>query len=247
MGSFINSFIFRIANSLPLSGRSFCPGCRRTIAWYDLIPVISFLMLRARCRLCQEKISPHYPMVEIVCGLLFVVVFAKISQLYLLNEDFFIKLLFFWAFTALLLTIFLYDWKTLIIPDSVVWPLIFLALVYQILSSSNLIETILASLGIALFFLALIIITAGRGMGGGDVKLGLAQGLVCGWPNLLSALFLSFLTGAIVSVFLIFAGKKKIGQVIPFGPFLTTSTFIVMLYGENILDWYLGGILKINF
>lgn len=247
IGSFINSLIFRIANNLPLSGRSFCPKCKGTIAWYDLIPIISFLVLSGRCRLCKEKISPHYPIVEIVCGLLFVVVFSKVYQLYPQDEGFLIKLLFFWAFTALLFIIFIYDWKTLIIPDLVVGPLFFWALVYQILYSYNITETVLASLGVALFFLLLVIVTAGRGMGGGDVKLGLAQALICGWPTMLPALFLSFLTGAIVSVFLIIAGKKKIGQVIPFGPFLTSSTFIVMLYGEDILNWYLTGISKNNF
>ncbi len=98
---------------------------------------------------------------------------------------------------------------------------------------------LLGSLGLAILFLVVIFLTKGRGMGGGDVRLVFLVGLITGWPSMVVALFLSFLTGAIVSVMLILIGKKHFGQTVPFGPFLVTSTLVTMFWGQQLLEWYL--------
>ncbi len=113
-------------------------------------------------------------------------------------------------------------------------------------SSNVFIYTLLGSLAIAFFFLVLIIVTRGRGMGGGDLKLGFLIGLLSGWPNMLMSIFLGFLTGAIVSCILLIVRRRKIGQTIPFGPFLILGCFVVMFYGNQLFGWYLNDILGLR-
>jgi prepilin signal peptidase PulO-like enzyme (type II secretory pathway) len=107
-------------------------------------------------------------------------------------------------------------------------------------------HTLLGSIGVALFFLLLIIVTKGRGMGGGDLKLGFLVGLLAGWPNMVVAIFLGFLTGALASCILIVARKKNIGQTIPFGPFLILACFIIMFFGNQLFDWYIKDVVALK-
>lgn len=100
--------------------------------------------------------------------------------------------------------------------------------------------TVAGSLFISSIFYFLIVITRGRGMGFGDVKLGVLVGIVSGFPKMLVAVFLSFLMGAVVSVILILMGRKRFGETVPFGPFLVLGTFMSLLFGDAILNWYLG-------
>jgi leader peptidase (prepilin peptidase)/N-methyltransferase len=113
-------------------------------------------------------------------------------------------------------------------------------------ATKTFIETIIGSFAIALFFLILIIVTKGRGMGGGDLKLGFLVGLLSGWPNMVASIFVGFLTGAIASCILLIAKKKNIGQTVPFGPFLILACFIVMFFGNQLFNWYIKDIVALK-
>ena len=217
VGSFLNVVICRLENKEPIIfGRSHCPKCGAVLKWFDLIPLLSFLLQRGRCRYCHKKISFQYPMVEIFTGAIFLLIF---------NFQFSIFNL---LIACFLIIIFVYDLKHYIIPDKVIFPAILLALVFN---WSNILSAVLAS-G---FFLSLVLVSKGKWLGLGDVKLAALMGLILGWPNILLALFLSFLSGAIVGLGLIALGRKSIKSQIPFGPFLSGATVSIMLCSSNLL------------
>lgn len=222
LGSLSYALALRSLEKESFWGRSYCPHCKKTLQWYDLFPIASFLLYRGKCRYCHKSISKEYLLVEIVMGILIA---------YLFWQQFDIFSLF---FISILSVLFITDLKKMLIPDRIVLPAIVIALAAKPFAGN-----ILTALGIAGFFYALILITKGKGMGGGDVKLGAFIGLGLGFPNGILALVLSFFFGALVSLALIFLGRKKFGQTIPFGPFLVIGSLIALFWGSNILDWYL--------
>ena len=233
-GSFINCVVYRVNNGLsPLKGRSICPRCKHQLAWFDNIPLLSFILLGGKCRYCFSPISWQYPLVELAAGILTVLVF-QLSNYELRITSY--NLLISWA----LLAIFVSDLIYTTIPDEILYPTLLIVFVYLIFHSPNfLISNFLISFLVAGFFYLLVLITQGRGMGLGDVKLAGLIGLILGWPKIIVALYLAFLTGAFFGVILILLKKKKFGQHIPFGPFLTTATFVSLFWGEKI--WLWGG------
>lgn len=240
LGSFLNVVINRLElkESIVIK-RSYCPKCKKVLQWYDLIPVLSFVLLRRQCRYCHKKISWQYPLVEIATGLLFLLVFLSASW----NGDFqLINIFYYLIITSILIVIFVYDLKYYIILDKIIFPAIVITLLYRLVIFSDLmglIYPILAALLAGGFFLSLVLVSHEKWMGLGDVKLGVLMGLILGWPRILPALFLSFTLGAVVGIALILLKKKKIKSEIPFGPFLSLATFVILLYGNKILDWYL--------
>lgn len=283
MGSFAKAAADRSLVKKSLGGRSYCPKCRHQLAWYDLFPVFSYIILWGKCRYCGKKISLSYPLTEVLTGgltaYLFIITFSDFglpSNIYDLKFiSLILELLIKTFFITVLVILFLTDIKKMLIPDRIILPSIvagILALaglsifkagwLYYYLSqnqigryllpprsdyyqrhvlaaSEPLFYGISTGLAIAGFFYALIIITKGKGMGGGDVKLGAFIGLMLGFPNAVLALILSFLAGALFSVGLIIAGKKHFGEVIPFGPFLVFGSLIALFWGNRIIDWYL--------
>jgi len=220
IGSFLNLVICRLkTKETILSGRSHCPKCGTVLKWFDLIPVLSFVFSLGKCRYCGKRISYQYPIVELATGLLFALIFF-----YFKNT---IDILYYSTIISLLIVIFAYDLKHYIIPDKIVFPGMIIALFYQVLNN-NLYYPILAGLLASGFFLFLVLITKGKGMGLGDVKLAGLMGLVLSWPNILIALFLSFLFGAVIGIILIIGKRKKLKSQVPFGPFLVGSTIITM-------------------
>ena len=241
VGSFINCLVYRVNNGLsPLKGRSICPKCKHRLAWKDNIPLLSFFLLGRRCRYCSFPISWQYPLVELTAGILTVLVFQlsnyELPALPAGGRITSYNLLISWA----LLAIFVSDLIYTTIPDEILYPTLLIVFIYLIFHSPNfLISNFLISFLFAGFFYLLVLITQGRGMGLGDVKLAGLIGLILGWPKVIVALYLAFLTGAFFGVILILLKKKKFGQHIPFGPFLTTATFVSLFWGEKI--WLWGG------
>jgi leader peptidase (prepilin peptidase)/N-methyltransferase len=235
IGSFLNVLIYRLPRSLKLTGRSFCPTCKKKISWYDNIPVISYLFLRGKCRKCHSPISWQYPAVELVTGILFILVAYLIS---FDNHYWIIELLSYWVIVSALIVIFFIDLKHQIIPDQVIYPAIVITFLFQTYSLQLAIYSyFLAALGASLFFLILYLVTRGKGMGFGDVKLAVLMGLILGPQRLILALYLAFLTGALIGVILILAKKKRFGEQIPFGPFLSGATIIALFWGETMVKW----------
>lgn len=234
IGSFLNVVVYRLNHNLsPLKGRSFCPKCEKKILWQDNLPLLSFVFLRGRCRFCHSPISWQYPLVELTTGLATVFILYCVSS-YLLVVIYYLLI------TYALITLFVSDFRYQTIPDEIVYPAILISLLYTVRYTPS---AILAALGASLFFLILVLVTRGRGMGVGDAKLAGLMGLVLGFPEIVVALMLAFLTGAICGVILVLVGKKRFREHIPFGPFLTTATWISLFWGQKIWQFYLEKLL----
>jgi len=165
--------------------------------------------------------------VELGTALLFVLIFSTFGG--------FLYLLYLLVIISLLVVVFVYDLKHYLISDKIVFPLIIVSLAYNFNYLS-----LLAAFGAAIFFLIIFLISRGKGMGFGDVKLAFFMGLFLGWPKVLVALFLAFFLGAIIGVFLIVLGRKGLKSEIPFGPFLVIGTLIALFLGDLIINSYLS-------
>lgn len=255
IGSFLNVVIFRLHKHKTLGGRSSCPYCQHELSAIDLIPVFSFLSLKGKCRYCHHRLSWQYPLVEFWTGIIFCLVYLTSSFFEFANFSNMISLIFELFVASVLIVVAVYDFRWGLILDKIVFPSSVVAFLYLLLSHSSLIlgfssaakllalfYSLLTAFGLSLFFLAIILITKGRGMGGGDFKLSIFIGLAFGWPLALVATFLGFLTGAIGAVMLILLGKKNLKQTVPFGPFLALGSLLTLLYGNQILEFYLRSI-----
>lgn len=244
MGSFLGVLIDRIPKGEQiLKGRSHCDNCKKDIAPFDLIPVISFIFLRGKCRYCKAKLSYFYPFIELVTGGLFSLTFFHVLTLFQFpSYQFAVMLLYLLIVASLLLVIFFADIRHGIIPDKVVlFLLVFCGLSLILFMRGDFLNHLFAALISFAFFFALFLITKGRGMGFGDVKFSFVLGLISGFPMFIISLYIAFLTGSIVSIILILWGKKRLsGDTIPFGPFLVLGLMITLYFGSYILPWVLS-------
>jgi len=236
-----------------VDGRSHCFSCGKMLKWFELIPVISFLFLRGRCSNCKSKISWQYPLVELVTGIVYLLVFLKIQQLPdWQNLNALMSTLFALVIFSILIVISVYDIRHQIIPDACAYVLAGLALVpvlyklFYIENLSNLSnlahwQGLSAGLFLAAFFAFFWLVSGGKWMGLGDAKLGLGIGWFLGLPKALVALVFSFWLGAIVGISLMILERKKykISSAIPFGPFLAVGALLAFLFGDMILKDYM--------
>ena len=245
IGSFLNVLIYRLPHDLPILGRSFCPRCKKKIAWQDNIPLLSFAILGGKCRHCRFPISLQYPVVELTTAVLFVLTAFYITQTRIMNYESgimdFVTLGYNLFIVSALIAIFFTDLKSGIIPNKIIYPSVLLSTVYLLIIHNSLfIIHLLSAFGAFAFFLLLFLVTRGRGMGFGDLKLAFLMGLFLGFPKIVIALYIAFLTGAVVSLILVLWGKKKFfGGTIPFGPFLVLGTLVSLFFGEGLLRLFL--------
>ena len=253
VGSFLNSVIYRIDSGESfLFSRSYCPKCRHKLAWYDLIPIFSFIFLKGKCRYCHKKISLQYPMVEAATGLIFLLIFYLQFPFFPFFARFslfsfqFLNLIYCLTISSLLIIVFVYDFKKYIILDSIIYSAIaisgiwyfVLAVFFHAFGKFDLLNVVCSAFGAFLFFFFLWFVSKGRWMGFGDVKLAFFMGMFLGSPKIFVALFSSFFLGAIIGLGLIIIGRKTLKSEIPFGPFLVTGLFIAMFFGKEIIDFY---------
>lgn len=234
IGSFLNVLICRMPDIKSIiATRSHCPHCKTKLAWYDLIPLLSFIMLVQKCRYCGKQISWQYPIVELATGLMFIILYYNFGLSWMLVLHCYLAML--------LIAIFVYDLSHQIILDELYYPTLVGALIYLIftphLDYLNKIEGALIGLGIIAF---IYFVTKGKGIGFADIKLAALLGLFIGWPYILVNLFFAFVIGAIIGIFLIFSKSKTWKSAIAFGPFLIIGFYITLFWGERILGWYLG-------
>ncbi len=238
VGSFLNVVIDRLPHNKSIFfGRSHCDSCKKKLSPLDLVPLLSFFFLGGKCRHCHKKISVQYPLIELLTGAMFVLtVFLSLQstvyslqQIALLGYDLFI--------ISCLIAIFFIDLKYGIIPDEIIYLLSFITFLYLVLNTKYLLLPNLFSAIISFLFLFFIyFLTKGKGMGFGDVKLAFFMGLFLGFPKIITAFYVAFLTGAALSIILILLGKKKFkGSTIAFGPFLVIGTYISLFWGEQII------------
>lgn len=252
VGSFLNVVIYRtIEGEDFVRGRSRCDHCHKQIGWVDNIPLLSYILLRGRCRYCKKPISIQHPVIELLTGLLFVWWYVGgflILQIFQLQGfPFSIIQPLFWLLVGIfLLIIFFTDLLYMIIPDYAVGALFGLALIYRfilvisgVMQMSDFVWSLFGMVVCGGFFFCLWYFTKGQGMGFGDVKFAFPMALLVGWPMVIVTTFLGFILGSIVAVYFLFTNKKSMKQTIAFGPFLVLATFITLLAGDEILRWYL--------
>jgi len=221
-----------------LAGRSFCPKCDHQLSWLDLVPVFSFCFLGGKCRYCNKKISWQYPAVELATAIIFLLILNKFSIWQ------FFSLAFWFYIVSVLIVIFVYDLKHYLIPDKVLFPAIGIAVAYLLVFDfTNFWNGVWgAAIGCG-FFLLIFLVSQGKWMGFGDVKLAILLGLLLGISKTLVALFLAFCFGAIIGIITIALHKKDLKSEIPFGPFLIFGTFVALFWGDKIINWYLSWVI----
>jgi prepilin signal peptidase PulO-like enzyme (type II secretory pathway) len=206
------------------------------IAWYDNIPLLSFILLGGRCRSCQKKISWQYPSVELATAVLFCLTFLKD----LASPDFSWLILRDWLLIITLIIIFVYDLRWQLVPMTVVWPMSAVILILNLVLGTAAVNLLLfAAIGTG-FFLVQYLFTGGRGLGEGDIWLGLFLGLAfpAAGPFIL-ILLLAYSSGAIISLILLATSQKGWKSAIALGPFLALGAIITLIWGEGLIDWYL--------
>ena len=258
IGSFLNAYIYRLhAEQSVMKGRSFCPWCKKTLRAKDLLPIVSFVLLKAKCRFCKMKISWQYPLVEAGTAFLFVLGYLHFignpfsDTLVLADVAAFVSYL---CAATIFLVIFVYDLKYYLILDKVTVPAFFVLLFFAILSIvlqkgafsgwvSGVALPLLLYLAAGLigggFFALQFLISRGKWVGGGDIRLGVLMGMALGLKQVFLALFLAYVGGSLISLGLIMFKKKKLNSQIPFAVFLVPSTLAVLLYGGAISSWYI--------
>jgi leader peptidase (prepilin peptidase) / N-methyltransferase len=247
IGSFINVVVYRLPAGLSvLYPPSRCPHCLNRLKAYDNVPVFGWLRLRGRCRFCKTKISRRYPVVEGVTGLIFLIIFAIFQ--------FSLQTLEYWAFCSWLLALSLIDFDTMTLPNPLTKSGLVLGLVFQMvlgfvpehslsdLASHLMLGIVGAVLGLWLFdaiaFFGSIILGKAA-MGGGDAKLAAMMGAWLGWKLLLIASLIACVAGVVVGGVAISLSQHKIGQKMPFGPYLALGSVVTIFIGETILSSYL--------
>jgi leader peptidase (prepilin peptidase) / N-methyltransferase len=231
IGSFLNVVVWRLPRGESLvSPGSRCPGCGAAIAPYDNVPVLSWLLLRGRCRHCGARISPRYPAVELLTA----AVFAAVVAVRGFDDDLVLEL----PFVASLIALAGIDLDHKLLPNKIVYPMAVYGLVATaIVDSGDLVEHLIAGAG-GFLFLFVAVLAYPRGMGLGDVKLAGAMGLYLGL-SIIPAMLAAFLSGSIVGVFIIAregaAGRKK---AVPFGVFLALGGIVGVLAGPELIDAY---------
>jgi leader peptidase (prepilin peptidase) / N-methyltransferase len=251
VGSFLNVVIVRMQEVETLLGRSHCPHCKKQIRWYDNIPLLSYAILKTRCRDCGEKISWQYPAVEIGTGL----IFALTAYFFFLNPAeplSWITTIFYLGVFSMLIVIFVYDAKFMEIPMTVLWTAvawtIAFLLIFDYLSfdasagifSSHIFSGALAGAVAFAFFFALSFFSKERWMGMGDAYVALLCGLIAGWPGIFLALVMAFSAGSVYGLILIGLKKKSMKSQIPFAPFLILGTAVSVFFYAPITNWYFG-------
>lgn len=243
-GSFFNVLVFRLNTSeknLPKfwQGRSICPKCRKVIAWYNNIPLVSFLLLMGKCRSCKKPISWQYPVVELVTGIVTVMILGKKflsdSPIDLVTIVSSLAILIM-AYTFIV--IFFSDLVYGLIPDEVVLVGIATGFAYNWLFQKMNFETnLIVAAASALAFFLVVLATKFRGMGFGDVKLAFFLGLVLGWPTAAVGFWIAFVFGGVFGVAVLALKRMRLSATIPLGPFLIIGATMSALWSVKLLQF----------
>lgn len=237
IGSFLNVVIYRLPRHIPLSrGRSGCPHCGDLISWWQNIPVASYLALGGRCATCKGSISIRYPLVELLTAVAFAAWTASLGVSLEASGMIFLS--------SILICVVFIDWEFQIIPDWLTLPSIVLGWLWAAFTSLGLLHslegTVVGGGGLLLVALLGNWIFRKESMGGGDIKLAAALGAFLGWHLVVLVFFLSALVGSLASgVWLLVSRDMRRKRMIPFGPFLAVAAVVAVLWGEELIGWYL--------
>lgn len=239
IGSFLNALVYRMYNGISIvrgtdgrAARSFCPHCRHTLSALDLIPVVSYLVLGGKCRYCHKPIHWQYPVVELAAGVLCGIAAWRFGA----QIDTPIVALYFIG----LLFIFLYDLKYQLILDSVTLPFMPIVFVLSLVRGYTWSDLLLGAAFGGGFFAFQYVVSRGKWIGGGDIRLGVLLGFMLGFRVTVLALFLAYIVGACVAVYLLIAKRADLQSKVAFGTFLSASAVVCLLWGTSMVEWYLN-------
>ena len=231
IGSYLNVCIYRIPlGESIVTAPSHCMTCGRKLKWYDMVPVFSWLVLGGKCRNCKSKISVQYPIIEGVNGILYVMICA-------VNGLEWSSVIYCFMASALLV-LSIIDWRTYEIPFGINVFLFVLGIAMTILDRGNLVEHLIGMICVSVLLGILYLLTGGRAIGGGDIKLMFACGLILGWKLILLAFFLGCIIGSVVHI--IRMSVKKAGRMLAMGPYLSAGILLAALWGNAWINWYLS-------
>ena len=231
IGSFLNVCIYRIPlHESIVTVPSHCMTCGKKLKWYDMVPVFSWLVLGGKCRNCGSSISAQYPSIEAVNGLIYVLICAvnglnSFSLIYCLMA-------------SALLVLSVIDWRTYEIPFGINVFLFVLGVIRCVFGKGDRGTLMIGFFAVSLFLLLLSLLTRGAAIGGGDIKLMAATGLLLGWKLIILAFVMGCIAGSVVHLF-----RMKVcgaGRMLALGPYLSVGIFIAALWGNGMIDWYLG-------
>ena len=222
IGSFLHESI--------ITAPSHCMTCGRKLKWYDMIPVFSWLLLGGKCRSCKSKISLQYPVIESLNGILYVVI-CLVNGMDLFS-------LIYCLMTSALLTLSLIDWRTYEIPPGINGFLFILGVAAAVLDRGNLLSHLAGMVCVSGFLGILYLISRGRAIGGGDIKLMFACGLILGWKQIILAFLLGCIIGSVIHLIRIRVQGE--GHVLAMGPYLSAGIFLAALWGNEWISWYIS-------
>ncbi len=240
VGSFLNVCIYRIPkNESIVSPPSRCPSCGGRIRWYDNIPILSYLILKGKCRYCGERISVQYPIVELLTGILTVGLVLRFG--FTFDTAYFLVLIY------SLIVISFIDLELKIVPVKVCYFAMVIGILLSPFSDSitfkNSVLGASFGAGIILFIAETYLILKNvEGMGYGDANIMALIGAFVGWEKVLLVLFLSSLFGALAGIIYMILKRRGLKVAIPYGPFLSIGAYVTIVYGDKVIGWYLGGL-----
>lgn len=231
IGSFLNVCIYRIPlHQSIVTVSSHCMTCGRKLKWYDMVPVFSWLLLGGKCRSCKSKISLQYPVIELLNGILYVVI-CLVNGMDLFS-------LIYCLMTSALLTLSLIDWRTYEIPPGINGFLFILGVAAAVLDRGNLLSHLAGMVCVSGFLGILYLISRGRAIGGGDIKLMFVCGLILGWKQIILAFLLGCIIGSVIHLIRIRVQGE--GHVLAMGPYLSAGIFLAALWGNEWISWYIS-------
>lgn len=244
IGSFLNCLVWRLHDGASLLGRSVCRACRALVRWFDNIPLLSFLMLKGRCRNCRAPISWQYFIVEAVTAILFAAAMGRVLMTFGAFETWTLEAWLTLArdliFLSALIVTFVTDIRWYEIFDVVVLPAAVVVGALNLAIGASWLNLLVSATIGGGFFLFQYVVSRGRWIGNGDSRLGLLLGLGLSWPLIVPAIFIAYLLGAATGISLMGIGKKVWTSKLPLGTFLAAAAVISLFYGEAIVNWYLS-------
>ncbi len=231
IGSFLNVLILRIPikESVALT-RSHCMTCGHVLSWYELIPLFSYVFLGGKCRHCRTHISAQYPIVEALNGVVYVILYLACGIS--------VECILYCLCASALIALSVIDWRTKEIPVGFNIFILLLGLIRLVTDLSNWHQYVIGLFAVSGFLFLLMIVSKGKAMGGGDIKLMAATGLLLGWQLIIVAFLVGCIVGSVIHLALM--AIKKVGRELAFGPYLSAGVFLAMIWGEQLVSWYLS-------
>ena len=231
IGSFLNVCIYRIPKKESIvTVRSHCMNCGYQLKWYDLVPIFSYICLGGKCRKCKQRISVQYPLVELLNGALYCIIFAE----YGLSVD----ALLYALLASALIVLSVIDFRTYEIPPGINLFILALGLVRIVTDYAAWLDYVVGFFAVSMFLYLIYWVTKGRGIGGGDIKLMAVCGLILGWKQNVLAFVLGCIIGSVIHIVRMKVSGQ--GHVLAFGPYLSIGVIISTLVGEQMITWYLS-------